>query len=166
MEQPNKHTKQVFLSARRAARVMAVQALYQFNHSGQNDPKEIMQEFLDYRCNLNDLPVRSVDWDFFSYLFGNVTANYVEIIESVKTCLNEKWSIERLDSVLKVILCVGIAEINHFNEIPVRSSLNEYVEVAKLFFNKQEVSFINGILNVAARRSRTSELLDVDQNKS
>ncbi|MDR1031699.1 MAG: transcription antitermination factor NusB [Holosporales bacterium] len=148
----------MLLSARRAARVLAVQAIYQLNMTEDRGPEDVLHEFLDYRKDFNDLPAKTIDWDFFSSLFLDASGKRAEIGDMIAGLLNERWSMGRLDSVLKAIAFVGIAEISHFTEVPVKTSLDEYVEVTKLFFDKSEVSFVNGLLNAAAHISRASEL--------
>jgi N utilization substance protein B len=146
------------LSARRAARVLAVQAFYQLNMTEDRSPEDILQEFLGYRKDFNDLPAKTIDWEFFSSLFLDASGKMAEISNIIADLLSKRWSMERLDSVLKAIVFAGVAEISYFTEIPVKTSLDEYVEVTKLFFDKPEVSFVNGLLNAAAHISRSSEL--------
>ncbi|MDR1475358.1 MAG: transcription antitermination factor NusB [Holosporales bacterium] len=149
--------KSLSLSARRAARILAVQALYQLNQSSNLNAESVLQEFIDYRKNLNDLPAKNTDWEFFASLFLRASGKKTEIANIVADLLNKRWSMDRLDSVLKSILFVGVVEIIYFPEIPVKTSLDEYVEVAKLFFDKQETSFVNGTLNAVAHRFRETD---------
>ena len=139
--------------ARHAARLGAVQALYQMEMSG-NGAEEVAQEFADYR--FQDLPVPP-DADFFAAVVNGVPQHQVEIDRAIAGSLSQTWKLERVDSILRAILRCGVYELVARKDVPARVVIDEYVAVAGAFFGADEPGFINGALDSIARRKRAPE---------
>src|SRR3569832_1466581 len=90
--------------ARHAARLGAVQALYQMEISGAG-AEEVAQEFADYR--FGDLPVPP-DADFFGAVVNGVPQHQIEIDRAIAASLSQSWKLERVDSILRAILRCGV----------------------------------------------------------
>jgi len=139
--------------ARHAARLGAVQALYQMEMVGSG-AEEVAQEFADYR--FGDLPVPP-DADFFATIVNGVPQHQVAIDRAIAATLSQNWKLERVDSILRAILRCGVYELVARRDVPARVVIDEYVAVASAFFGGDEPGFINGALDTIARRKRASE---------
>jgi N utilization substance protein B len=139
--------------ARHAARLGAVQALYQMEMSGDG-AEEIAHEFAEHR--FGELPVMP-DQDFFNAILGGVPQHQEEIDRAIVASLSEKWKLERVDSILRAILRAGVFELVGRRDVPAKVVIDEYVAVAGAFFGADEPGFVNAALDTIARRKRASE---------
>lgn len=139
--------------ARHAARLAAVQALYQMEMIGAGS-EEVAQEFIEHR--FAELPV-APDAEFFSAILNGVPGNQVEIDRAIAGALSEKWKLERVDSILRAILRGGVFELVGRRDVPAKVVIDEYVAVAGAFFGGDEPGFVNAALDAIARRKRASE---------
>lgn len=147
MSEPNQ------ADARRAARLGAVQALYQMEMSGA-DSEEVAEEFAEFR--FADLPVEP-DAEFFHAIVNGVPPHQVEIDRSIAASLSQNWKLERVDSILRAILRCGVYELIARRDVPARVVIDEYVAVAGAFFGGDEPGFVNAALDTIARRKRAAE---------
>jgi N utilization substance protein B len=139
--------------ARHAARLAAVQALYQMEMNGSG-AEEVAQEFIEHR--FAELPV-APDAEFFSAILNGVPRHQVEIDRAVAGALSEKWKLERVDSILRAVLRSGVFELVGRRDVPAKVVIDEYVAVAGAFFGGDEPGFINAALDAIARRKRAPE---------
>ena len=139
--------------ARHAARLGAVQALYQMEMSG-GGAEEVAQEFAEHR--FDELPVPP-DGQFFVAIVNGVPQHQVEIDRSIAAVLSEKWKLERVDSILRAILRCAVFELVARRDVPAKVVIDEYVAVSGAFFGGDEPGFINGALDTIARRKRAVE---------
>ena len=139
--------------ARRAARLAAVQALYQMEMIGSG-AEEVAQEFIEHR--FAELPV-TPDQDFFSSILNGVPQHQLEIDRAIAGALSEKWKLERVDSILRAILRSGVFELVGRRDVPAKVVIDEYVAVAGAFFGGDEPGFVNAALDAIARRKRAAE---------
>ena len=151
MAKPRRAPDHPHQSARRAARLAAVQALYQLD---MNDvaPALVIAEFVGHRLEAH------ADRQLFSDLVGQVAARVVEIDGLIGGALVEGWTVERLETVLRAILRAGTYEIVARRDIPPRVSISEYVEIAHAFFGGKEPGLVNGVLNRLAQERRAGDL--------
>jgi N utilization substance protein B len=86
------------------------------------------------------------DKEFFIELYNKSVANdlYLEDIISKKT---KHWDIERVAAIDKIILKMALSEMIDFPSIPVKVSINEYIELSKVYSTPKSKQFINGILD-------------------
>jgi len=139
--------------ARHAARLGAVQALYQMEIAG-GGAEEVAQEFAEHR--FGELPVPP-DGAFFVAIVNGVPNHQVEIDRAIAAVLSEKWKLERVDSILRAILRCAVFELVARRDVPAKVVIDEYVAVAGAFFGADEPGFVNGALDTIARRKRAAE---------
>ena len=141
--------------SRSAARLAAVQALYQREMEG-TPLARLLREFHEHRlgATIEDEQYHEAERDFFDDLVTGVDARRVEIDEAISAKLAAGWSLERLDRPMRAILRAGTYELLARRDVPVGSVISEYVDVAHAFFDKRESGFVNGLLDSVARDVR------------
>ena len=141
--------------SRSAARLAAVQALYQQEMEGT--PKaRLIHEFHDHRLGATiegDTYVEA-EQSFFDDLVSGTLDRREEIDGLISGRLAEGWTLERLDKPMKAILRVGAYELVARPDVPVASVISEYVDVADAFYDKREKGFVNGLLDAIAKAAR------------
>jgi N utilization substance protein B len=139
--------------ARRAARMAAVQALYQMELAGTG-AEEVAEEFIVHRFEeFSENP----DAEFFSAIVTGVPRYQVEIDRAVAASLSENWTMARVDSILRAILRAGVFELIARRDVPAKVVIDEYVGLAREFFSGDEPGFVNAALDTMARRKRAKE---------
>jgi len=139
--------------ARRAARLAAVQALYQMEMSG-GGADEVAREFIEHRF---PEALLAPDEDFFSVIVEGVPLHQVEIDCAIAASLSQNWKLERVDSILRAILRCAVFELVGRPDVPAKVVIDEYVAVANAFFGGEEPGFINAALDAIARGKRAAE---------
>ncbi len=147
--------------ARSAARLAAVQALYQ-QQMEKTPLNKLLDEFHQHRLG------REVDDEdhegevyadaevaFFDDLVRGVDARRDEIDTLLVDRLAQGWTLARLDKTMLQILRGGVYELIARNDVPKASVISEYVDVAKAFFDDREAKFVNGILDTVAKEVRS-----------
>jgi N utilization substance protein B len=143
--------------SRRAARLAAVQALYQMELAG-GGAAEVTQEFVEHRfADLAERHGAMPDEAFFTAIVEGVPPHQVEIDRAIAAALSANWSLARVDSILRAILRAGVFELVARREVPARVVIDEYVAVAGAFFGADEPGFVNGALDTIAKRKRAAE---------
>jgi N utilization substance protein B len=137
--------------ARRAARLAAVQALYQMELVG-GGAEEVTEEFIVHRFE-----EASTDTDFFKSIVEGVPAHQAEIDRAIANCLSENWTLARVDSILRAILRAAGLELVARRDVPAKVVIDEYVGIAHDFFAGDEPGFVNAALDAMARRKRAPE---------
>jgi N utilization substance protein B len=140
---------------RSAARLAAVQALYQQEMEGTPTTR-LINEFHAHRlgATIEDVTYADAEESFFDDLVGGTAARQAEIDELITAKLASGWSLARLDKPMKAILRVGAYELLARADVPVASVISEYVDVAKAFYDKRESGFVNGLLDALAKAAR------------
>jgi N utilization substance protein B len=141
--------------SRSAARLAAVQALYQQEMEGTPVPR-LLKEFHDHRLGalIEDAQYHEAERDFFDDIVMGVSARRAEIDEKIAAHLAQGWSLERLDRPMRAILRAGAYELIARADVPVGSAISEYVDVAHAFYDKRESGFVNGLLDAIAKEAR------------
>ncbi|GMN14696.1 transcription antitermination factor NusB [Altererythrobacter sp. MTPC7] len=141
--------------ARSAARLAAVQALYQKDMEGTPLPK-LLNEFHQHRLGqeVEDEQYAEAETDFFDDIVKGVDARRGEIDAAIEARLASGWSLKRLDKAMLQILRCGTYELLARADIPVGAAISEYVDVAKAFFDDREAKFVNGLLDGVAKDVR------------
>ena len=148
---------------RTAARVGAVQALFQAEQSGDN-PETVIDQFVRHR--LGELPgTGGFDDgrvpDAHVKLFGRIVRQAVESQDKIDsllvTALPEDWPLPRLDPVLRALLRAAGAELVMRDGPPVAVVINEYMDVAHGFFHGDEPKMANGLMDALAHVLRPRE---------
>ncbi len=141
--------------SRSAARLAAVQALYQQEMEGTG-LRVLLHEFHHHRlgATIEDVEYADAEVDFFDDLVIGVDARREEIDRLIASKLATGWTLERLDRPMRQILRAGTYELLARADVPVGSVISEYVDVAHAFYDKRETSFVNGLLDAVAKEVR------------
>lgn len=140
---------------RSAARLAAVQALYQLEMEG-TPMAQLLHEFHEHRlgATIEDVTYANAEVDFFNDVVKGVDARRDEIDAQIVAKLSEGWSIDRLDRPMRQIIRAGTYELLARNDLPAGVIINEYVDVADAFYAKREKGFVNGVLDAIAKAVR------------
>ncbi len=140
------------------ARLAAVQALYQVE-LGELSPRSVIHEFLEHRLDeeIDGLRLGRIDRKLFGELVEQVSRRRRELEDMIAAVLDEEWTVERLETVLRIILACGAYELAERPSVPARAIINEYVELARAFFSDREPNLVNGILDRLAHTLREEE---------
>ena len=141
--------------SRSAARLAAVQALYQ-QEMEATPVARLLREFHEHRlgATIEDETYHDAEQDFFDDIVSGVDSRRGEIDEKIAGKLAAGWSLERLDRPMRAILRAGASELIARADVPVASVITEYVDVAHAFYDKRESGFVNGLLDAIAREAR------------
>ncbi len=141
--------------ARAAARLAAVQALYQHEMEGIAIPA-LLHEFHQHRLGavIDDTEFADADVPFFDDLVGGAAARAEEIDRRIGDKLAKGWTLARLDRPMKAILRAGAYELIARPDVPTKTVISEYLDVADAFYEKPEKGFVNGLLDALARDVR------------
>ena len=141
--------------SRSAARLAAVQALYQQEMEGTPTPS-LIHEFHAHRlgATIEGATYADAEQSFFDDLVSGTVARLDEIDALIADRLADGWSLERLDKPMKAILRVGGYELIARADVPVATVINEYLDVAEAFYDKREKGFVNGLLDAIAKVAR------------
>lgn len=143
---------------RGAARLAAVQALYQMELGGANVP-EIIAEFETHRLGkeVDGDQYRDADAAFFRDIVAGVVSSQRILDPAIDDALTGDWPLPRVDATLRAILRAGAFELSRRPDIPARVIISEYVDVAKAFFEGDVPAMVNAVLDALARTTRASE---------
>jgi N utilization substance protein B len=138
--------------SRSAARLAAVQALYQHEMEGTPVPR-LLREFHEHRlgATIEDEEYFEAERSFFDDVVSGVSARCDEIDSKIAEKLAVGWSLERLDKPMRQILRAGTYELAARIDVPTGSVISEYVDVAHAFYDKKESAFVNGLLDAVAK---------------
>ena len=141
--------------SRSAARLAAVQALYQQEMEG-TALAPLLHEFHEHRlgATIEGATYAEAEQSFFDDVVRGVEARRAEIDGLVAAKLAKGWALERLDRPMRAILRAGTYELIARPDVPVASVINEYVDVAHAFYDKKESGFVNGLLDAVAKDAR------------
>ncbi len=150
MAKPNARSR-----SRSAARLAAVQALYQREMEDTPVP-QLLHEFHHHRLGetIDGDEYAEAEVDFFDDVVKGVAARADELDGLIAAKLAKGWSLARLDKPMKAILRAGTYELAARADVPVASVISEYVDVAKAFYDARESGFVNGLLDAIAKDVR------------
>ena len=148
---------QVRSRARSAARLAAVQALYQHDMEGTPIAR-LLHEFHEHRlgATIEDEKYHEAEQDFFDDIVMGAKARQGDIDALISGRLAEGWTLERLDRPMRAILRAGAYELIARADVPVATVITEYVDVAHAFYDKRESGFVNGLLDAIAKEARST----------
>jgi len=151
-------------SPRGAARLAAVQALYQMDIGGASTD-EVLAEFETWRLGRETEGVRyrEADQSFFRDIVSGVVRDQRVLDPRIHAVLAQGWPLARLDVTLRAILRSAAHELKNRPDVPARVVIDEYVDVAKAFFDGDEPRVVNGVLDVLAREMRPAEFSTGDR---
>ena len=146
--------------ARAAARLAAVQALYQYDMEG-TALAMLLDEFHRHRLGgeiddeVDDAQYVEAEVAFFDDLVKGTLARRDEIDTLISDKLAEGWRLERLDKTMLQILRAGTYELLARADVAVGTAISEYIDVAHAFFDQRETKFVNGVLDAVAKAVRS-----------
>lgn len=138
--------------ARSAARLAAVQALYQ-QQMEKTPLNRLLDEFHQHRlgAEIEDLQFAEAETAFFDDIVKGVHARRDEIDFLLSAKLAQGWTLARLDRTMLQILRAGTYELIARADVSKATAISEYVDVAKAFFDDREAKFVNGVLDAVAK---------------
>jgi len=147
------------MNRRRAARFGAIQALYQAELSGQ-DIELVTNEFQAFRLadlleplELED-PAPEVDRDWFLHVAKGAFDQIDALDQRIEQTLTSGWSLSRLGYLVRAFLRAGAFELFHCVDVPSKVIINEYLELAHAFLEKDDIGFLNAVLDRLAAEAR------------
>ncbi len=149
---------------RSAARLIAVQALYQLELAGGTPDEAILQAQEFAHVGDEELAASALvgpDLSLISDLVHGVVDRRVEIDPMIDTALSEERSVDRLETLLRITLRAGVYELLARSDIDVPVVISEYVDIAKAFFHNKEPALVNGVLDRLAQTLRPGKSADV-----
>jgi transcription antitermination protein NusB len=141
--------------SRSAARLAAVQALYQQEMEG-TPVAALLHEFHLHRlgATIDGDQYAEAETAFFDDIVHGADARRAELDALIAARLSQGWSLARLDKPMKAILRAGAYELLARADVPAASVISEYVDVAKAFYDARESGFVNGLLDALAKEVR------------
>lgn len=146
------------LMKRSAARLAAVQALYQMDVAGSALP-DIFAEFESHWIGreVEGETYTEAEAGYFRDIVEGVLREQRALDPMVDDALQKGWPLKRVEAVLRAVLRAGAYELAHRSDIPARVVVSEYVDVAGAFLDKEETGMVNAVLEQLARKSRADE---------
>jgi transcription antitermination protein NusB len=143
---------------RGAARLAAVQALYQMDIAGSG-LNEIMAEFESHWLGgeVDGAQYRPAEAAFFRDIVGGVVREQGRLDPQIDTALTRGWPLKRVEAVLRAIMRAGAYELACRSDVPAQVVMSEYVDVASAFVDREETGMVNAVLNQIARELRPDE---------
>lgn len=151
----NNHNGWRRANKRGAARLAAVQALYQMDVAGTGI-LEITSEYETYRLGqeVDGEQYLEADPQWFRAIIAGVLDEQRLLDPMIRQLLPEDWPLSRIDSTLRAILRAGAWEIKNRKDVPVAVAISEYVDIAKAFFDGEEPRMVNAVLDKMAKELR------------
>ncbi len=139
-------------------RLYAVQMMYRREFENSPLEKIIAESKVSPKILISEeISLNEIDSEFFEELLTKSKIHQEEIDKLIEENIADNWSFGRFDKVMQALLRLGTCEILFFENIPANVVFNEYIEIAKAFFQKNEVSFVNGILNAIFKQRRSEQ---------
>jgi N utilization substance protein B len=143
---------------RGAARLAAVQALYQMDLAGTG-LNDILAEFESHWLGgeVEGAQYRPAEAAFFRDVVGGVVREQSLLDPRIDDALARGWPLKRIEAVLRAVLRAGAYELGHRRDVPARVVMSEYVDVASAFVDKEETGMVNAVLDQLAHQLRADE---------
>ena len=143
---------------RGAARLAAVQALYQMDIAGTG-VNDILGQFESHWIGqevegAQYLPAEAA---FFRDIVGGVVREQRALDPLIDKALAAGWPLKRIEAILRAVLRAGAYELQHRKDVPGRVVVSEYVDVANAFVDREETGMVNAVLDQIARQFRADE---------
>lgn len=140
---------------RGAARLAAVQALYQMDVAGSG-LLETTAEYEAFRLGkeVDGALYREADPQWFRAILAGVVENQKLVDPVIRESLTDDWPLSRLDTTLRAILRAGVYELLKRDDVPVAVIVSEYIDIAKAFYAEDEPKLVNAVLDRVSRRLR------------
>ena len=143
-----------------AARMAAVQILYQLELSGDNGLDAVLgvEEFKDYHVHhtLNEDQDKNINWKLANQLVAGIVEHRQELNALIIPALSTDWKFERLELLIRCILQAATFELITFTDQDVPVIIAEYLKITEAFFTQKEAKFVNGVLHTVGLQVRAS----------
>jgi N utilization substance protein B len=145
---------------RGAARLAAVQALYQMDLAGTG-LNDIMAEFESHWLGgeVEGAQYRPAESAYFRDIVGGVVREQTKLDPQIDSALTRGWPLKRIEAVLRAVLRAGAYELAHRPDVPARVVMSEYADVAGAFVDDKETGMVNAVLDQIARQFRADEFI-------
>ncbi|MDR7146642.1 transcription antitermination factor NusB [Rhizobium sp. BE258] len=152
-ETPERQVKAA--NQRGAARLAAVQALYQMDIGGTG-VLEIVAEYEAHRLGqeIDGETYLKADPSWFRSIVSGVVREQLRLDPLIASALQDDWALSRLDSTVRAILRAGVFELTDRKDVPVAVIVTEYMEIAQAFFEDDEPKLVNAVLDRIAKQVR------------
>jgi len=156
MAAPDKEPRKV--NKRGAARLAAVQALYQMDIAGSGI-NEITAEFESHWLGgeVEGVQYRPAEAAYFRDIVAGVVREQEKLDRRIDAALSRGWPLKRIEAILRAVLRAGAYELAHRTDVPARVVNAEYVDIAAAFVDKDETGMVNAVLDQLARELRAAE---------
>ena len=155
------------VKSRAAARMAAVQSLYELDMvDGDEDP--VLRTFIEKRWTvtiededgdeIGEAEFNDPDKTFLIDLVRGVGERKADLDEMLNGALAPKWSVDRIEVLMRAILRCGAYELLERSEIPAKVVINEYMDIANAFFTESEPKMVNGVLDKLGHTLRDSKM--------
>lgn len=153
--------------SRSAARMAAVQALYELDMV-KTDENSVLKALINKHWSITlededgyeigEADFNDPDKTFLIALVRGVQAKKSSVDEMLEGTLGEKWTVARLEVLLRAMLRAGTYELAEYGDIPAKVIINEYMDIANAFFTQGEPKMVNGVLDKLAHVLRDGKL--------
>jgi N utilization substance protein B len=143
---------------RGAARLAAVQALYQMDLAGTG-LNEILAEFEKHWLGgeVEGAQYRPAELAYFRDIVGGVVREQTTLDPKIDAALARGWPLRRIETILRAVLRAGAYELACRSDVPARVVMAEYVDVAAAFVDQEETGMVNAVLDQLAHQLRAAE---------
>ncbi len=150
---PESDTSPRLANQRGAARLAAVQALYQMD-VGRQSLEDTLSQFSSHMLGreVEGEQYLPADADFFRQIVQGVIKSQLDIDPTIDNALSKDWPVGRIDATLRAILRAAAFELLRRRDIPAGVVISEYVDIAKAFYEDDAPGLVNGVLNTIAKQ--------------
>ena len=143
---------------RGAARLAAVQALYQMDLAGTG-LNEIVAEFESHWLGgeVEGAQYMPAEAEYFRDIVGGVVREQRILDPMIDAALSRGWPLKRIETILRAVMRAGAYELAHRPDVPARVVTAEYVDVAAAFVDAEETGMVNAVLDQLAHEMRAAE---------
>ena len=147
---------------RGAARLAAVQALYQMDIAGTG-LNDILAEFEGHWIGreVEGAQYQPAEAAFFRDVVSGVVREQRKLDPLIDDALARGWPLKRIEAIMRAVLRAGAYELEHRSDVPARVVVAEYVDVANAFVDRDETGMVNAVLDQIARQLRAGEFVRV-----
>jgi N utilization substance protein B len=160
MKSPAPRNEDRKANRRGAARLAAVQALYQMDLAG-TPLNDILAEFQSHWIGqeVDGSQYLPAEAAFFRSVVQGVLDDQRKLDPMIDKALQGGWPLKRVESLLRAVLRAGVYELSSRGDVPARVVVSEYVDVAHAFLDAEETGMVNAVLDQLARQLRAGEFV-------
>ena len=143
---------------RSAARLAAVQGLYQMDLTGKG-AFEVFGEFETFWIGkeIEGDQYKPAERGLFRAIVNGVVEHQIALDRTADRILSDGWPLKRVEALMRAVIRAGAFELTHARDVPVKVVVSEYVDVAHAFVEGDETGMVNAVLDQIARQFRSGE---------